>query len=409
MKAEIIATGTELLLGEITDANSPYLANQLSLLGIDLYWISTVGDNLGRLVEVLQRAWQRSELVITTGGLGPTQGDITRDAIAMMLGEELTVDCGEEQRLRSFFSKRGMEMPQSNIRQATCIPSATFLPNPLGTAPGWWIERPGLTLITLPGPPEELQQLWENECASRLRQKLSGVVILSRVLKTFGISEAKLGELVSDLVKSSNPTVATYAKSDGIHLRITAKADSEPRAREMVRGFEDQVRTIADSAIWGVDSDTLQGATGRLLTEKALTIAAMESCTGGLLAATITAVPGSSAYFKGGIVSYTNEFKIASGVDKFMIDNYGAVSPEVAESMAHAARERLSSDIGVSITGVAGPAPMEGKASGTVFIGIDDGGRRRVISRTLPGNRQRVRERATTMALFEIRKTLLGR
>ncbi|HLC23894.1 MAG TPA: molybdopterin-binding protein, partial [Dehalococcoidia bacterium] len=188
MKAEILATGTELLLGEIVDENSPYLAGYLSRLGIDIYWMSTVGDNMGRLTEALQRAWQRSELILTTGGLGPTQGDITRDAVSSLLGEELQVDPGEEQRLKEFFASRGWEMPASNIKQAMRIPSAQFLPNPAGTAPGWWVEKQGHIIVTLPGPPEELHLVWENEVVRRLKQKLGGVVILSRVLKTFGIS-----------------------------------------------------------------------------------------------------------------------------------------------------------------------------------------------------------------------------
>ena len=410
MKAEILATGTELLLGEIVDENSPYLANYLSRLGIDLYWISTVGDNMGRLTEALQRAWQRSELILTTGGLGPTQGDITRDAVSSLLGEELQVDPGEEQRLKEFFASRGWEMPASNIKQAMRIPSAQFLPNPAGTAPGWWVEKQGHIIVTLPGPPEEMHLVWENEVVRRLKQKLGGVVILSRVLKTFGISEAKIGESVGPLVASANPTLATYAKQDGIHLRITAKADNEATATHMLKGVEAQVRDlVGEAAIWGVDSDVLEGVVGKLLLDKRLTLSAMESCTGGLLAVKMTDLPGSSAYFGGGIVSYTDAVKIASGVDAALIRDHGAVSAEVAQSMASAVRAHMSTDIGVGITGVAGPSPLEGKPAGTVFIAIDAGAQTRVISRTFPGKRQRVRERATTSALFEIRKILLSR
>lgn len=409
MKAEIVATGTELLLGEIIDTNSPYLAGQLSQLGIDLYWISTVGDNLGRIIDALGRAWQRSDLIITTGGLGPTQGDITRDAIASMLGEDLSVDMIEEQRLRQFFTSRGMEMPPSNIRQAKKIPSAQFLPNPAGTAPGWWVETQGHIIVTLPGPPAELNGVWEKQVAPRLRENLGGAVILSRVLKSFGISEAKVGEQLSELVSGANPTVATYAKSDGIHLRITAKAENEPRAQAMLRSMEARARSIVGDSIWGVDSESLEAVVGGLLLERRASLAVMESCTGGMLASAMTGMPGSSAYFRGGVVAYSNDIKISSGVDAALIRRHGAVSAEVAQAMAAAVRKGLKADVGAGITGVAGPDPLEGKAPGTVFIAVDDGAATRVLSRTLPGNRQRVRERATIAALFELRKTLLGR
>ncbi|MDO8472352.1 MAG: competence/damage-inducible protein A [Dehalococcoidia bacterium] len=408
MKAEIVATGTELLLGEIADINSAYIASQLSRLGVDLYWMSTVGDNIGRLVETLKRACQRSDLVITTGGLGPTQGDITRDAIAAMLDQKLEVDPDEERRLRQFFASRGIEMPASNIRQATRISCSQFLPNPSGTAPGWWVESSGRIIVTLPGPPEEMRTVWDNEVVPRLKPRLGEVIIFSRVLKTFGISEAKIGEILGKYVASSNPTLATYAKFDGIHLRITAKADSEESGKRMVGEVESKVREIVGNSIWGEDSDSLEASVARLLTERKLTVSVMESCTGGLLSAALTNVPGSSGYFRGGVVSYPNEVKVLSGVDAGFLVKHGAVSGEVATAMATAIRKRFGSDIGIAVTGVAGPSPMEGKSPGTVFVGIDDGGRPRVISRTLPGNRQRVRERATTSALFDLRSVLVS-
>ncbi|MBI2853354.1 MAG: competence/damage-inducible protein A [Chloroflexi bacterium] len=408
MKAEIIATGTELLLGEIVDANSPYLANQLSALGIDLYWISVVGDNPNRLIDSLRRAWERSDLVLTTGGLGPTQGDITRESIASFLGEETSIDPLEERRLRQFFADRKMDMPNSNLRQATKIPSAEFLPNPLGTAPGWWVERDGHILITMPGPPEEMHSVWQREVVPRLRQKLGGVVIISRVLKTFGVSEAKIGELMGGLVQGANPTVATYAKPDGIHLRITAKADSQEEARRMVAGVELQIRSLMVDSIWGVDDDTIASVVGDLLAKRGRTLATMESCTGGLLSATITSVPGSSAYFRGGIVSYSNDVKIAYGVPEELIKRHGAVSQPVAEAMAGTVRRCLGSDIGIGITGVAGPSKLEDKSPGTVFIAVDDGSSPHTLSRVYPGSRQRVRERASVSALFELRKTLVN-
>lgn len=409
MKAEIVATGTELLLGEITDVNSPYLANQLSGLGIDLYWMSTVGDNLGRLVEVLGRAHKRSDLVITTGGLGPTPGDITRDAIAAMLGQKLEVDANEELRLRQYFESKRLDMPVSNIRQATCIPCSTFLPNPAGTAPGWWVETSGRVIVTLPGPPEEMHTVWGNEVVPRLKARLGEVIIFSRVLKTFGMSEAKIGEVLGNHIACSNPTLATYAKSDGIHLRITAKADDEAQARMKVREVELKIRGEIGCSIWGEDSDSLESAVARLLTDKGLTVSVMESCTGGLLCAALTNVPGSSIFFRGGLISYSNSAKVLAGVDEGLIARNGVISGEVACAMATVARNNFGADIGLGVTGVAGPGGADGKTQGTVYIGIDDGGTPRLISRTLPGNRQRVRERATIGGLFELRKTILDR
>ena len=224
MKAEIVSVGTELLLGEITDTNASYLASELPALGIDLYWISQVGDNQTRLEEILRRAWQRSDLILTTGGLGPTEDDLTREAIAGMLGERLRVDPDLERDIRELFTQRGIEMPPSNIKQATLIPSAEAIHNFRGTAPGWWVERDGRILVAMPGPPIELEPIWCEEVLPRLQRRCTGGIILSRTLKTFGLSEATVGEMVSPLLSQANPTLAVYAKTDGIHLRLTAKA-----------------------------------------------------------------------------------------------------------------------------------------------------------------------------------------
>ncbi|MDD4859218.1 MAG: molybdopterin-binding protein, partial [Dehalococcoidales bacterium] len=226
MKAEIIATGTEILLGEIVDTNTSFLAGELATLGFDIHFASLVGDNFERFTGVLRQAWERSDIIITTGGLGPTQGDITRDVIAAFLGEQTFVDDGLKQNLTEFFSRLGMTMPENNLKQARLIPSAQALLNPLGTAPGWWVEKKGRIIITLPGPPGELQPMWRNQVVPRL-QKQSGAVILSRVLKTWGLSESRVDEMVAPMLSSKNPTVAIYARQDGIVLRITAKSTTE--------------------------------------------------------------------------------------------------------------------------------------------------------------------------------------
>ncbi|MFA5056431.1 MAG: competence/damage-inducible protein A [Dehalococcoidia bacterium] len=449
MKAEIISIGTELLLGEITDTNASYLASQLPLLGIDLLWVTQVGDNLGRLKECIARAWDRSDIVITTGGLGPTEDDLTREAIAALFDEVPAVDPELEQRLREFFTRRNFVMPENNLKQAMLIPSARAIPNPRGSAPGWWVEKAnrdkevsfpegkdrefegvphfknnppktggsrGLNsdartiphlLITMPGPPAEMQRMWENEVFPKLRDLVQTDVIISRTIKTLTDTESRVSEKLAPILSSVNPSIGIYAKPDGIHLRITAKAASEDEARVMISKHEDKVRPLIGDIIWGYDNETLEGIVGGLLREKGLTLATMESCTGGLLANIITDIPGSSEYFKGGFVTYTNEAKIANGVDPDLIERHGAVSREVAAGMAQAARERLKADIGIGITGVAGPSEMEGKAAGTVFIAIDNGKETRSIDGRYPPLRHQVKRRAVYHALFELRRMLV--
>jgi len=407
MKAEIISVGTELLLGQITDTNAPYLASELPLLGIDLYWITQVGDNRIRLVDALKRACDRSDIIITTGGLGPTEDDVTREAIAELLGEEMRVDPELEQWLRSMFQKIGYEMPERNIKQANLIPSARAIPNLQGTAPGWWVEHAEKVILAMPGPPGEVKQMWEKEIQPKLKQKLSGEVIISRTIKTLGLTEAKVDEMVSPLLTSTNPTLAVYAKLDGIQLRLTAKDRERAKAEEMIAQAEEQLQNILGWAIWGYDEDTLEDLIGAMLREKGLSLATMESCSGGLLASIITDVPGSSDYFKGGIVAYSAQMKTAFGVDAALLARQGTIDPEVAAAMAQAARLRLEADIGIGITGVAGPAEVEGKPVGTVHIAIDSEGKRSSLSVLYPPRRHEVKRRAVYSALFKLRQFLL--
>ncbi len=408
MNAEILSIGTEILMGEITDTNASYLASQLPLLGIDLHWVTQVSDDRAKLVEILKQAWNRSALILTTGGLGPTEDDLTREAIAEILDEKLEVSPALEQELRSFFTSMGLEMSSNNIKQATLIPSAQAIPNPRGTAPGWWVEREGKIIVAMPGPPGELQHMWKNEVMPRLQQKLKGEVIVSRTLKSFGLSEGKVDELVNPLFSSVNPALGIYAKPDGIHLRLIAKASKQEEAEALLARGEAHLREILKDNIWGTDDDTLEGVVGTLLTSKGLTLATMESCTGGLLATTLTDVPGSSAYYKGGFVAYSNEAKIAQGVDAQLIEQHGAVSSEVAEAMAQAARLRLKTDIGIGITGVAGPDKLEGKEPGIAYIAVSDSKGKQTIKNNYLPRRPEVKRRATTAALFILRQRLLS-
>lgn len=397
MRSEIISIGTEILLGEITDTNASYLAGQLPLLGIDLYWISQVGDNQNRLVEVLERAWQRSDLIITGGGLGPTEDDITREAIAKMLGEEMTIEPTLENGLRQRFAQMSAEMPLSNLRQATIIPSAQPIRNTQGTAPGWWVEKDDRILVAMPGPSLEMHEMWQKEVRPRLRQSAEAIIV-SRTFKTFGLAEATIGEMVTPIISSTNPTLAVYTKADGIHLRLTAKAESQQQAEKMIAGIEVSVRAILGEYIWGTDDDTLEKTVGQLLMKKGLSLAVMEDCSGGRLAGSISDTPGAPSFFKGGLVTCSDEAKLAFGVSAEIISQYGAVSPEAAQAMAEAARAFLKADIGISVTGT---EETGSGSAGTVYIGIADSKGSKAISRIR-------RRRITASALSELRKSLIS-
>jgi len=403
MRAEIISIGTELLLGEIVDTNTPFLANQLSSLGIDLYFTSGIGDNAERLAGVLKQARQRSELIITTGGLGPTQDDITRDAIAGLLGEKLEVNPELKQHIVDFFAHRGLEMPQSNIRQAMLIPSAMAIPNPQGTAPGWWVEKDGRIIVAMPGPPGEMQFMWQNEVFPRL-QKRAGAIILSRMIKTFGLSEAKVDELVAHLMSSSNPTLATYAKLDGIYLRIAAKAAKPEEAKEMISRREAEVRAILGDAVWGVDDETQEGLVGQLLVAKGLSLAVAEYFTGGFLTYTLANAPGSQRYFKGGLIATSDETKITLGLDSQVLT--GEVNAEVATAMAILARQKLDASIGIGIEGESPAESASGMASGTVFIAIDSEQIEQHSVQSYSGRLYLMKRRAAYYALFDLMKLL---
>ncbi len=407
MKAEIITVGTELLLGEITDTNSAYLASELPQLGLDLHFISTVGDNQKRIIDTLKLAWQRSDVILVTGGLGPTQDDVTREAVAEFLGEEITIDNELVRRFEEMFRRYGMEMPPSNIRQAGVIPSAKVVPNPRGTAPGWWIEKEGRVIVTMPGPPGEMQLMWTNEVLPRLRQIAGSQVIVSRTIKTFGLTEAEVDERVSRFLASTNPTLATYAKRDGIYLRITAKAADESEARSLIEQREADIRGIIGDYIWGIDSDTLESIVGSLLVARGLTIATAELYTGGLLASMMADVPDCSAYFKGGFVACNIQDMKAFGVDIDAIGKSGGTGTGLAEAMAGAVRNAMRVSIGFSLIGIDGGEAAENGASRSIFVGVDSDRGKWSFQRRSFGNRARARQRAVISALFELRRVLL--
>ncbi len=370
MRAEIISCGTELLLGHISDTNATYLAQSCAALGIDLYYVSQVGDNQERVVETLQRAWQRSELIIMTGGLGPTEDDLTRESIGALLGEPLYIEPALESELRARFAGANMQMPARNLKQASLIASARSLPNPLGSAPGWWVEKDGRLIVAMPGVPREMYRMWDEEAVPRLAPYAGGL-IYTRLLRVAGMGESAVEERLGDLIHNTNPTVATYAKLDAVDVRITAKAAVREDAELLVQETEEQVRHILGSHIFGIDKETLPERVGALLQERQQTLGVMESLTGGLLSSTITDVRNSSSYFVGGLVTYTTELKAEMGVSTDLLKQYGAVSEETARAMAHAVRERLGTDFAIGITGVAGPDQQENKPVGTLHIAVE--------------------------------------
>ncbi|MPZ24031.1 MAG: competence/damage-inducible protein A [Dehalococcoidia bacterium] len=407
MKAEIVSIGTEILLGEIHDTNSQFIASQLPGLGIDLHYVTQTGDNQGRLHEVLSRAWERSDLTLCTGGLGPTQDDVTRESVAAVVGEEPYVDQETLDNLRKYFAARGIRMPEGNNKQAWLLPSARSIRNPHGTAPGWWVEREGRVIVCMPGPPTEMTRMWHNEVVPELERRPTGSIIVSRTLKTIGIGEGTVDEMVGDLLSSSNPSIGTYARADGVHLRLTAKAPTAEQANALIGPLEERVRAILGHAIWGADEQTLPQAIGDVLIERGLTLASMESCTGGLLANTLTDIPGSSEYFVGALVSYATEMKIKWGVSATTIEEYGVISDETAREMARCARENTGADIGLGVTCVAGPAEQDGKPPGTVHIALDSAalGCRDMKYNFVQG-REAVKRRAVTSALLLLRRAI---
>jgi len=399
--AELLSVGTELLRGEIVDTNAAYIASQLPLLGFELQRMTTAGDDLDYLCGVLRQALGRAALVIASGGLGPTQDDLTREAIAATFGEQMTVDPGLEKNLRAMFSRFGREMPPHNIKQAMVIPSAKPLPNPRGTAPGWWVEKEGKVIVTLPGPPREMTPMWQNEVVPRLKTQFPTLPILARTIKTFFIAEASVAELLQPFFGIDNPTLGIYAKPDGIQVRLIAHGDSAAR---LLDDAEVRLRQLLTPYVWGKDEDTLEGVVGQWLVKSKLTLATIEDVTGGLLASTITGSAESANYYHAGVIATNDHAKMSWGVPENLIKEQGAVSAPVAEAMATAIREKLSADIGVSVTGITGPGS---KQPGIVFVGVADRYGKKSWQQQYQPGRADTRERAAVSALFRLRERLI--
>lgn len=409
MHAEILSIGTELLMGELVDTNSSYLASELAKLGIEVRWVTKVGDDPQRLHEAIERAFKRSDVTLTSGGLGPTSDDLTRETIAKVCGEEMSVQEDLLEHLRSLFANRGFPMPETNVKQATLIPSAEAIANPMGTAPGWWVERDSSVIVAMPGPPREIQHMWAYEVAPRLKARNTGISIATRNLKTFGISEGGLDELLSPLFKSENPLLGIYSKQDGIHLRAIATAATDEEASALIAPMEADIRgIIGDDAIWGEDDETPESKAIGLLRDEGLTLAVMEAFTGGLLSNNLTEVEGSESVLRGGAVASGAYSPASMGVNAGIVEKHGLASGKAAQEMARVARQTFGADIGIGISPLALESADGSVVAGTSFFGYSMDGRSDSTSGHYPTRRLRIRGRAVTHALLGMIRFVRG-
>lgn len=406
---EIISVGTELLLGNVINSDAQMLSQKLSELGLNVYYHTVVGDNPNRLKQVVEIAKGRADIIITTGGLGPTCDDLTKQVLAEAFGKKLVLHQDIADELREWFAHRGQTMTENNIQQAELPEGCTIFSNDCGTAPGCAFEAEGKHVLMLPGPPSECRAMFDKQAAPYL-SALSEGIIVSRTLKIFGMGESKLESLLRERMNEmANPTLAPYAKEGECELRITAKAADEEAARRLIAPVEEELRELLGDMIYGADVPNLETAVLERLKETGMTLCTAESCTGGLIAKRMTDVPGSSAVFKGGVVSYCNEVKAnVLGVPEALLEEYGAVSEPVAKAMAEGARKALNCDLAVATTGVAGPGSDErGNPAGLVYISLAAEGYVRVRTMTLSGaTRERVRTTAAHHAFDLVRKYL---
>lgn len=410
--AELIAVGTELLLGNIANTDAQMLSKGLSALGINVYYHTVVGDNPQRLKAAVEVAKSRADIIITTGGLGPTCDDLTKNVLAQCFGKQLVYDEESAQRIKDYFQRLhpGGTMTENNLQQAYLPEGCTIFSNDWGTAPGCAFESGGVRVIMLPGPPNECTPMFEHRAVPYL-QALSDGVIASRTLKIFGMGESAVEARLRDRMNAlTNPTLAPYAKTGEVELRITAKAPTEGEARALIVPVEREVCQMFGPLVYGADVSSLEEVVLMLLKQRRLTLGTAESCTGGLVAKRLTDLPGASAVFKGGVVSYTNEVKAGVlGVPQEMLDEFGAVSAQVAQAMAQGARRALGCDLAVALTGVAGPDPDDrGNPVGLVYAALDTPEGTRVRELHLINGRARIRTVAATNAFDMVRRYLTG-
>ena len=410
MITELISVGTEILLGNIVNTNAAYLAEKCAQIGLQCYFQTSVGDNEERLKMALKSALERSDVVILSGGLGPTDDDLTKEVAASVLEKELIMDEHSKKRIQDFFEKRGKKITDNNWKQAMMPKGAVIIDNENGTAPGVIMEENGKIVILLPGPPNELIPMFENSIVPYLAKK-TNETIFSQTVKICGIGESQAETMIKDLLdEQTNPTIAPYAKTGEVHLRVTAKAEDEKAAKKMCKPVVKELKSRFGANVYTTETDvTLEKSIVDLLVANELTISTIESCTGGLVAGRLINVPGVSDVFKAGYITYSNKAKRkVAGVKKATLHKYGAVSEQVAAEMAKGAAAVSKADVSVSITGIAGPdGGSDEKPVGLVYIGCNVKGKITVEKFQFSGNRAKIRENAVAYAMILLRKCVL--
>ncbi len=410
LTAEIIAIGSELLTPDRTDTNSLWLTEKLNGIGVEVKLKTVVGDDDARLEEAIKDALRRSRVVITTGGLGPTEDDITRKVAARAMGRRLVLDEKVLESIREKFVHWGRKMPEINARQAMVIEGAQVLDNPRGTAPGLFIEHEGRAVVLLPGPPREMRPMFEEAVVSRLAAKAGDVRVARRILRVTGMGESAVDERIAPVyTQYQNPQTTILFNRSEIEIHLTAQAKTERDAELLLDGLAGQIEERLGDAIFAFRGETMEEVVGLRLAVGGYTLATAESCTGGLIAERLTEVPGSSTYFKEGIVAYSNDAKVRLlGVPSDFIAEYGAVSAPVAEAMAEGARLRAETDFAISVTGIAGPTGgSEEKPVGLVYIALSDDAHTEHRKLMIPGDRQLIRWRSSQAALDLLRRRLI--
>ena len=410
MKAEIIAVGTEILLGDIVNTNAKYLSKELAKIGINVYRQEVIGDNEDRLLDLFQEAFKRCDIVITTGGLGPTADDLTKETACKYFGMDLELHEESLKALKEYFTRMNREITENNLKQVYFPKEAKVLPNPNGTAPGAILEKDNKMIIILPGPPKEMKPMFDNYVKGYLASKGDGIII-SKVLRFLGIGESQMATKVKDYIDNGvNPTVAPYAKKDDVLLRVSAKGKSEEEALKLIEPVANEIKDIMGIDFYGEGEDnTIQDVVAKLLIEKNLTIASAESCTGGYIAGRLVSCAGISSVFLEGAVTYSNEAKMRTlKVKKSTLDSVGAVSEETAREMAEGIAKRAGTDIGISTTGIAGPGGgTKEKPVGLVYMGLYYKGKVKAYRFVFNGNREKVRNKAAVTALDLVRRAII--
>ncbi|RKI45396.1 competence/damage-inducible protein A [Clostridium paraputrificum] len=410
MKAEILAVGTEILLGDIINTNAQFISKELASLGIDVYRQEVIGDNEDRLLEAIEEIFQRSDILICTGGLGPTEDDLTKETICKYFNADLELHEESLEELKNYYKRLDRPMTESNLKQVYFPKESKVLSNPNGTAPGMILEKNDKVAVILPGPPREMKPMFLNYVKAYLKDKGNGVII-SEVLRVLGVGESTAANMIKDFINNGvNPTVAPYAKEDDVIFRITARGKSEEEGRKLIAPVKEEIKRVFNLDCYGEGEElTIEEVLGKLLVDRKLTISTAESCTGGMIASRLINYPGISEVFLEGAVTYSNEAKERTlNVKKKTLDTYGAVSEETAKEMAIGISKRTGSDISVVTTGIAGPGGgSEEKPVGLVYIGLYYKGNVKAFKYIFNGNRHNVRTKATVTALDLVRREIL--